>query len=282
MKKTAYLTTLAIITVACIIFGSVYHIGGWLGFGIGSIFNFLSYDDDDRNSGLSRNRVTYSEDIDTFDKIEIDTSIMNVTIQQGNTYHLEYDCVEYIEPEFSVKNSQFKLKQPSKPKWGNNNNKCNMTLTIPSGTVLSNTDIISDVGNITINNTESRNISVESDVGNVIIESCTFESSEIEGDVGNIETNKSELGKTNIETDTGNIDITDCKFKDIEVYNDVGNVELDAISDISNYDIDLLTDLGSVRFNGEKQKKHFYQKASSSSGSYNMSIETDIGDISVN
>ncbi len=42
MKKTAYLTTLAIITVACIILGSVYHIGGWVGFGIGTFFDFIS------------------------------------------------------------------------------------------------------------------------------------------------------------------------------------------------------------------------------------------------
>lgn len=41
MKKTAYLTTLAIITVACIILGSVYHIGGWVGFGIGTFFDFI-------------------------------------------------------------------------------------------------------------------------------------------------------------------------------------------------------------------------------------------------
>ena len=281
MKKTAYLTTLAIITVACIILGSVYHIGGWVGFGIGTFFDFISFDDDYKDSGSRWNRVTYSENIDTFDKIEIDTSVMDITIKEGDNCHLEYDCVEYMEPDFSVKNDVFKLKQPSKPHWGRNN-KCKMTLTIPSGTGLSITDIVSDVGDININNTESRNISIESDVGDINIESCTFETSEIEGDVGNIDIKKSSLGKSDIETNTGEITIKDCEFKDIEVYNDIGNVDLNTSYHISNYDIELTTDLGSINFNGSKQKRHFYQAASGSSETYRISIETDIGSISVN
>ena len=282
MKKTAYLTTLAIITVACIILGSVYHIGGWVGFGIGTFFDFISFDDDYNDSGSRWDRVTYSENIDTFDKIEIDTSIMNITIQQGDKYYLEYDCVEYMKPSFSVKNGTFKLEQPSKPRGSRNNNKCSMTLTIPSGTELSIADITSDIGNININNTEIRNITIESDVGDIDIKSCIFETSEIEGDVGDVDLNKSNLGKTNIETDTGDIDIIDCEFKDIEVYNDIGNVDLNTSSDISNYDIELSTDLGSIDFNGNKQKRHFYQAASGSSETYRISIETDIGNISIN
>lgn len=281
MKKTAYLTTLAIITVACILLGSIYHIGGWVGFGIGTFFDFLSFNDDSKNSGSKWNYVTYSENIDTFDKVEIDTSVMNITIKEGNNFHLEYDCVEYLKPDLSVKNGIFKLKQPSKPRWGRNN-KCSMTLTIPSGTVLSTTDITSDVGDININTTESTNISIESDVGNINIESCTFETSEIEGNVGDIDINKSVLGKSDMETDTGDIDIKDCEFKDIEIYNDVGNVDLNTISDISNYNIELTTDIGSINFNGNKQKKHFYQAASGSSETYRIYIETDIGDISFN
>lgn len=281
MKKTAYITTLAIITVVCILLGSVYHIGGWVGFGLGTFFDFLSFDDD-YNNGSKRNRVTYSEDIDTFDKIEIDTRIMDITIKEGPNCHFEYDCIEYMKPGFSVKNGIFKLDQPSKPRWLGNNNKCNMTLTIPSGTELSIADITSDVGNININNIKIKNITIESDVGDIDIESCTFETSKIEGDVGNIDLKKSNLGKTDIETDTGDTDIIDCEFKDIEVYNNIGNVDLSTDSDISNYNIELITDLGAINFNGNKQKRHFYQSASGSSETYRIYIETDIGDVSVN
>lgn len=280
MKKTIYLTILSLVTVFCIIIGSIYHISGWVGFGLGSIFNFIS--DDGDNSSSRRNQITYSEDIDTFNKIKIDTDAMNINIKEGNAYHLEYDCLESRKPQFKISGGTLDIQQPSARGWLRNhfNYKCNMTITVPSGTVLDGTDITTDVGNININNTECKDLTIESDVGNIEIKSCTFGYSEIESDVGDIEISSSDIGKTNIETDTGNINISTCEFKDMDIYNDVGNVELGSSKvDISNYTIDLSTDLGSVKYNGEKHKKSFYQTASGSKDTYRITIETDIGNI---
>ena len=66
----------------------------------------------------------------------------------------------------------------------------------------------------------------------------------------------------------------------MQIYNDVGNVELyNNKIDISNYTVDMSTDLGSIKVNGEKHKRSFYQKAPGSSDTYNITIETDIGNI---
>ncbi len=278
MKKTVYLTILSLVTVFCIIAGSIYHISGWIGFGLGGFFNFITGGD----SSSSRNQVTYSEDINSFNRIKIDTDVMNINITEGQTFHLEYDCLENREPKFEVSGNTLDVKQESARGWLRNhiNYKCSMTITIPSGTVLESTDITTDVGNININNTECKDFKTESDVGNIEIKSCIFEYSEIESDVGNIETSSSDLGITNIETDTGDIDITTCEFKDMQIYNDVGNVELyNNKIDISNYTVDMSTDLGSIKVNGEKHKRSFYQKAPGSSDTYNITIETDIGNI---
>ena len=100
MKKTIYLTVLSLVTVFCIIIGSIYHISGWIGFGLDNVFNFITGDAD---SSLSRrNRVTYSENINEFNKIKIDTDSMNINIKKGDIFHLEYNCLENREPQFEV------------------------------------------------------------------------------------------------------------------------------------------------------------------------------------
>lgn len=285
MKKTLYLTILAIVTVICIIIGSVYHIAGWFGnmwFGghsiLGDIWGFITDDDSSRRD---RSHVTYSEDLSAFDKIEIDTSVMDVTVNTGDTYHLEYDCLAYLKPDMSVKGRTFSLEQPE-VRWPGSNNKCSMILTVPTGTVLNSTDISSNVGNISMYNIESGDITVDADVGDITVESCSFESSDIQGNVGNINARTSNLGKFSAETDTGDIKIETCEFKDIDIYNDVGDVKLDTNNiDISGYEIDLSTDVGSVHYNGKNHKKYYYQPASGSS-SYSIEIETDIGDVIFN
>ncbi len=279
MKKTIYLVILALVTVFCIIIGSVYHISGWIGFGLGNIFSFIS---DDANNGSSHNNITYSDELDEFNRIEIESDAMNITIKEGSSYHLEYDCPDYRKPEFEVTGSKLKFKQPPAKGWFRNhyNDKSKMTVTIPSGTVMDSIDISADVGNTSVNNIKCDSISLETDVGNAEINSCTFEKTDIESDVGNIEISQSALGKTSIDTDTGNVELDGCGFGDVEIYNDVGNVTLNSSStDLSNYRISLSTDLGSIRYNGEKQKKHFYQEASGASASYSINIETDIGKI---
>ena len=257
MKKNLYLTILAIVTVICVIVGSVYHITGWFGFGshsiLGRLFSVVTgYDNDSKRD---RSHVTYSEDLDAFEDIEIDTSVMDITINTGNSYHLEYDCVAFLKPEMSVKDNIFKLEQPSVRHLGSNN-KCKMTLTVPSGTVLDNADILSNVGDIKIYNTEIRDITVEADVGNISLESCTFATSDVEGDVGNI-----------------NIIIDSCEFYDIDLYNDIGDVTLNTNADLSNYEIDLSTDVGSIKYKGENKKREYYQSASGTSPHYSIEIE---------
>ena len=46
-----------------------------------------------------------------------------------------------------------------------------------------------------------------------------------------------------------------------------------------NYTVDLSTDLGSIRVNGEKHKRSFYQKALDPADNFKITIETDIGNI---
>lgn len=276
MKKTKYLAILAIVTVICIIIGTVIHITHWFGYGFSNLFSFVS------STKLDHSRVTYSENISEFNEIEIEASVMSITIKPGDSYSLTYDCVKYLEPDFKVKGNKFTLSQPSVPHFGGSNNKCNMTLTIPAGIVLNNIDILSDIGNIKINDSNSSNIKLESDIGNITLENCKFENSEIQCDIGNIKLNTCSLGDSELENDTGNINVSECEFEDLDAYNDVGNVEFKTSLTLDNYDIDLLTDIGTIKFNGEKQKKHFSQKASNTSDAYELNIETDIGNIIFN
>lgn len=277
MKKTLYLTVLSIVTVLCIIFGTIYHLTGWLGSGI----NFDLFHNNS-SSKLDYNRITYSEDLDSFNTINIDASVMDITIEIGDNYHLTYDCVSFLAPEINVKNDTLTLTQPSVPRFGGSNNRCEMTLTIPSGAVLNNATIEADVGNITITDISMGYIELQADVGEISLNSCDFNNSDIEADIGNLKINSCNLGKAEINADMGNINMTSCDFTDIEVSNDMGNISLSTDMDLSGYSMDIATELGNLTINGENHKRHYNQSAADSPDTYRLIIENEAGNIDVN
>lgn len=276
MKKTIYLTILSIVTVFCIIFGTIYHLTGW--FDSGNTFNLFR---NNSSSKLDYSRVTYSEDLDSFDSIEIDTSAMDITIEIGDAYHLTYDCVAFLVPDVNVKNSTFKLIQPEIPHFGGSDNHCGMTLTIPADVALENADIVADIGNVTITDIHSGYITLQADIGDITIDSCDFNHSDIEADIGNLKINSCDLGETEIDADTGNISIASCDFTNIEVSNDMGNISLSTDMDLSGYSMDISTEMGNLTMNGKKIKRRFSQSAADSAGGCRLIIENDAGNIDV-
>ncbi len=271
MKKTIYLTILTIVTVVCIIFGALYHIGGF--FSNITFFNFLG-------GNLDRSPINYSEDLDAFEAINLDTNVMDITIERGEGYHLSYNCEKYLEPEFEVKNNTFTLSQPdvSSPVFNISSNKCSMTLTVPSDVYFTKIDITSDVGAVSIEDIGAKTAIFQADVGDLTLDTCAFSDTNITADVGDITSLNTDLGNATISADVGDIELNDATFESLDLSNDVGDVDLDCATKLSNYQIELSTDVGDVTVNGKNHDKDYSRDGNGEK----LTIENSTGDINLN
>lgn len=270
MNKTIYLILLSVVTIICILLGSIYHLSGW----------FLP------DSKLGGTVETYEGELEAFDSIKIDADIADVKLETGDTYSLSYECSSELVPEVTVEHNTLTLTQPNTPhNWKNwkkiNKAKCKITLTLPSDAVIDEGNIYSSVGNITIKDMQAKDMTLEASVGEINLSSCTFQHSDFTANVGNLETEDCDLGNGKVTADVGNISLSHCSFTNLDVTNSTGNISLDTALDLTNYDISMSTDFGSLTINGDAKKKSFAQAAKDSSTTNKLTIENSLGNIDV-
>lgn len=269
MKKI-FISVLVVITVICIIGGTTFHILKRFS-GSFHLWNWES------GAELDHSRVTYSEVLDSFENITIEGSVLDITVKSGNSYSLSYDCVSYLVPDISLENDTLTIIQPAVPHFGGSNNYCQMTLTVPSKSVLNELYISTDVGDVSVSELTSYSATIQSDVGELDIEKCSFTISDLSADVGDVETSNCSLGEGSAVSDVGDVEIRSCDFTRLNVSADVGDISIDSHGDLSAYQVDLSTDMGAVTVNGENHKKNFNQQSSGSSNS--LTAYTSLGDI---
>lgn len=249
MKKV-YITALSVVTVLCIIVGTLAHVGGW--------FNIFPFGDDSSGS------LDYAEDQPEFKSLKLEADVMSVTIQRGDKYHISYKASEKLAPKIKLEGDTLVVTQASRgfSFFFGGNKKCEMTLTVPEGVQLADAEFDMDVGSLKMADLSVDHMNVTTDVGNLEMTSCTGKHLEVESDVGNIDIRTSEFADTKIETD-------------------VGNVFFSTTGDLSRYALALATDIGKVTVDGNNYKNHFSQTASGASDERRLTVETDTGSIEI-
>lgn len=247
MKRNTYLILITVITVICIICGTMYYAGEW-GFG------FLSH-----NIGEVNEKNGESVELEKFSSLVIESEVMDVHINRGEGYSLEYRTTKGLEPTYQVKNGTLTITQKKKHYnlFGINNG-CDLFLTIPEDVTLSYANIESDVGDISIND-------------------MSWEKCDISADVGNIYVYGTNLGNAWFDSDTGDITLDECEFQSLDAQSDVGDVEISTRKELSAYELDFTTDVGDIRVNGRNYGRTFYQQGT---GKNYVKIQGDVGDIS--
>lgn len=258
MKNTGvkiYITILSIITVICIIFGSVYHIGGtvskWL---INPIFHISLFDEKGESDSLM---TTYDDPDDPVERIEIDGNVFNLTVTQGNSVSVAYDGIDKLKPEVKLKNGTLSIKQPKKNVNIKNLSdvKCDLTITVPKEGINA--------------------MSVSLDMGNIDMTGVIIGRLDIDADMGNIEGSALTVQNASFDADMGNIKIKSFDFKDLSANADMGNIQISTDKDLSGYDIELSAKLGRVSYNGQNYPSEY--KQSGSAGSAHM--DADMGNV---
>lgn len=254
MNKQLYLIILTVVTVVCILFGSCYHIIGW---GASFVRKFLPILQDETIGSWEISDSTESDNfqLDDFNSISVDASVMSLTIHPGERASVTYRCSKNLEPHFEVKDGILYIKQEKISRFGNK--KCNVTLTVPSGVSYCEIGIDVAVGDIEIENLEGERLGIDANVGDIDLTNLSFADIELDSNVSDV-------------------DIENCRFDQLKAESNVGDIDVESTEDLSDYTINLDTSIGSVSCNNRSYRRSYTQKGTSGKS---ITIDTNTGDI---
>lgn len=245
MKKSIYLIAIALITIGCIIAGTMIHYGDgdWSG----------------SRKWNGRGRESELVVLDSFDKMIVDTEVADVIIKEGTEYSIQYRYTKRLEPQYKVEQGTLYLEQEKKDRfWPGIGERCTIWVTVPEGTELATFQLNSDVG--------------ETD-----IEGLTIQEFNVNTDVGDLTATQVVIENGIIETDTGDVTVMDCSFQNLDVQGDVGDIEIESRDDLSNYEFDVETDVGEIEINDEEYGRKYKQKGDAG----RLVVRKSVGDIEI-
>lgn len=248
MNKNIYLTILTIITVACIIIGSIFHLGL---FHISDLGNKKII-----GSGKSNDTIA----VGTFNNISVDCEVMDLTMEEGAAYEVSYNCSEKMIPTVSVDGDTLVIKQKNNNKGlFNKGYKCSLSITVPKTTALKDVTVEQSVGDIKLNNISADDFNLSLNVGDIKLTGASAKT-------------------VKAESNTGDVKFDDCKLDEINVESNVGDVVFDDSCKLTDYSMTLSTDIGEVKVFGNDHGKSFSQNGSAGQ----LKVETNIGDVKLN
>ena len=142
MKKNIYLIIITIITVICIIAGSLYHIGG---FALGLFDNLIPHSD--KSLG---NVCTKELSVDEFSNLIFDTTVLNINVTTGDSYTVSYKCNERLVPKIKSSGDTLTISQSGRTNYKRNTTS-EITVTIPEGVALNKLSFDTGVGEVNLN-----------------------------------------------------------------------------------------------------------------------------------
>ena len=235
MKKTTLLIILGIVTIGCIIFGSIKHLGG-------GMKSFMEYGLKDSDEEDSTGKYSVNEILGPFSSFNVDTEITELRIEGGKTFKAEGSYSrEWMKPEISVNNGVLEISQHGKKhqrKFGHRN--CRITVTVPEGTNLKDIEIESNVGDIKLLDLTTGNININLNVGEVSVNNVSFETIAVENNIGEISICPEENADNydiSVSTDLGEVNVAGKKYR--HSYNSKGNSgkKITAISNVGEINI---------------------------------------------
>lgn len=253
MKRAIYLTLLSLVTIGCIIFGTIYHTGK-------AIVHFDRWWDEEVEDNSTDTSEEGEYTLDAFTSLNVQADIAAVSVRQGDEFKIEWSVHRSGVPTYEVKDGVLTVTQKHPHKNIAGEHSCSITITLPEGTKLDRVEIDADVGDVQISNVITEKMDITADVGTVDMENC-------------------QLGDSTIEADVGDVRLYACEFKDMNVSADVGSISINTAQDLADYSFDLETSVGDIRINNENEHKKFEKHGS---GKYRIDADCDVGSLEIN
>ncbi len=258
MKK-AYVSILTIITILCVVFGTMYHTG--LFFRNAAVFPFSAVN---FGRGSDKN-ISFSEEYEDISQVLCNMDLMNVTINStdGSSVKINYEGNEKLKPSIENDNGHLSLTQPQNVRLGFKDadlskEKSRVTLSIPKDTVLTGLDVDLDMGSMEIYDISSDKLDLSVDMGSV-------------SGTGLI------LGDVEIDSNMGNVELGVKDVKNLAASTNMGNVIINSEKDLSNYSFSCAVDMGSILINDRKVSGDYEKEGSEGT----VNINTNMGSVTV-
>lgn len=250
MKKNIYLITITIITVVCIIAGSLYHIGG---FALSLFDNLIPHSD--KSPG---NVCTKELSVDEFSNLIFDTAVLNINVTTGDSYMVSYKCNERLVPRIKSSGNTLTISQRGRTNYKRNTTS-EITVTIPAGAALNKLSFDTGVGEVTLDALTAADAEFDTGVGDLYVTDCSFATCDVDGG-------------------TGDLSFENCAFDEMDIDGGTGDITVTSSQSLDGYMMDLDSGIGDITINGndyddeyevnEHAKKH-------------LIIDSGLGDIEV-
>ena len=249
-NKKRYMNILTVITIVCILIGTIYHTGLWafpLSIGGG-------------------NKEAVDAALDAFESVDIESKSGGVLLRTGNEYRLEITKDFPDDVRYEVRDGVLHLKTTGKNKLNfgfslfSSAKKNLITITIPSEQSLEKEKILLKMGSVELTGITGEKADIELDMGSVTMQDCTLMDVDLSADMGSITIKSSSIQDLNAEADMGSITLSDCEVENLDADADMGSINLSLAGSKEEYTMELKTDMGSVNVDGHKEGKSFLQK----------------------
>lgn len=171
------------------------------------------------NSGKQINKVLNQTN---FSNLIINSESSDVVIKTGKNYSVRYKGGEKVKPSVENKDGQLIIKQKS----GSNSNST-VTITVPKGVELSQIDLKSEAGDITLEDLKVQNVQINAEEGDIDFKQTSLNNGQINAEEGDINlTQITAKAGTTIKSEQGDVTVADSNFKGYDFATEEGSINI--------------------------------------------------------
>lgn len=253
--KRIYLSVLALVTLACIIVGSLRFAGA---------HSFGGPLPDMPSTERGNNVSSVDEDItETFNGVTFDASLTNVTIESGGSAHISYSNKGGHDERFdyAVKDGVLHVSQTAETSLRElKRTASTITITIPETVQLRDLSGVTALGDVRILDVNAGHADVSTNMGNLSV---------------------TRLGcvSCSLRSDMGTVSASDVSFGDsMELSTNMGDVELSGVENLRELRLELSTSMGDIMVNGQRSRAGTLTQGT---GTRRLVAKADMGDVRI-
>lgn len=230
----------------------------------------------------------------------------DVTIRQGDVFHISADYQRGSAPEVTVENGVLRLRDEASAhigfgfSLGLSRKENTVTIELPEGALtaldirtgvgdlsledvhLETLTIEMDIGDAALKGVSSESLSVQCDIGDFVLEGGQFDTAEFTMNMGTLSYSGAVRTTMLVQSDMGDVDLSGALAGEIEVNANLGTVSIASQLPRGAYALDLGTDMGNLTVDGERVGTDsigpsFQQEE----GENSLRVRADMGDILV-
>lgn len=253
--KRVYLGVLVLVTLACIIVGSLRFV---------EAHSFGEPLPGMPGTERGNNASSVDEDItETFNGVTFDASLTNVTIESGGSAHISYSNGGGHDERFdyAVKDGVLHVSQTTETSLRElKRTASTITITIPETVQLRDLSGVTALGDVRILDVNVRHADVSTNMGNL---------------------SATRLGcvSCSLRSDMGTVSASDVSFGDsMELSANMGNVELSGVENLRELRLELSTSMGGIMVNGQRSRADTLTQGT---GTRRLVAKADMGDVRI-